>query len=119
MNSLNLKKYNLTIPLSILVSIPFALLAWWMVKNLQLQDVTVGSIDPSILQVVALAFAVWLLLLLITMAVIGKFLSRMILQVKHFFEPTKQLTSWEQHVLYLALFALLVLSGTGCLIAVF
>jgi hypothetical protein len=114
MNSLNFKKHNLAIPLSVIAGVPFILLAWWMIPL----DLTVGSLDPSILQVLALAFVVWLFLLTITMAIIGKLLSMMVLQIKHFFEPTKQLTSWEQHVLYLALFALLVLSGTGCLIAV-
>jgi hypothetical protein len=118
MNTLNLKKYNLAVPLSVIASIPFLLLAWLMVDGIGYQDITIGTIDPGILQVIALAFAVWLVLLAITMAIIGMLLSKIILQINHFFHPVKPITAWQQHVLYLALFALLLLSGTGCLMAI-
>lgn len=112
MTTLNLKKYSLALPLSAIASMIIALLVWLVITN------GIGMIDPGIIQVMALAFCAWLLLLAIIMAIIGKLLSAITLQIQHFFKPIQKLTSWQQYVLYLALFALLVLSGTGCLIAI-
>ena len=118
MNTINLKKYTATIPLPALAGLIAALLLWLLIAHLQMGDATIGTIDPGILQVIMLAICTWLALLFIALLLIGSLLSRIFLQLTQLFEPLKKLTSWQHHILYLVLFALLVLSGTGCLIAI-
>ena len=118
MNTIDLKKYTAKIPLPALAGLIAAFLVWLLIAHLQTADATIGTLDPGILQVIMLAICTWLALLFIALLLIGPLLSKIILQLHHLVEPLKKLTSWQHHILYLALFALLVLSGMGCLIAI-
>ncbi|MFD0941565.1 hypothetical protein ACFQ1J_12665 [Pedobacter boryungensis] len=78
-----------------------------------------GMIDAGILQLIGLGFACWLLALSCAM-LLSKPIHRhfTLLLVQDHVAPLTSLTSWQQHVLYLAFYAVLVLSATGCLIAI-
>lgn len=105
-------------PLSVLTGLLVAILLWLIIDRLQMDNGNMGSIDPSILQVILLGFCSWLVLLAIVLSIMGSLISKIVLQLNNLFDPLKKLTSWQQYILYLALFAVLVLSGTGCLIAI-
>lgn len=118
MNTLTFKKHIAALPLSILAAFVCTLLVWWLVGHLQTGNGALAVVDPSIVQVILIAFLAWLVLLKITDWLAHRLLPKMLSQLEDLFEPTKKLTPWQQHVLYLALYALLALSGTGCLIAI-
>jgi hypothetical protein len=108
MTTISLKKYTSVIPLIA------AFLVWLFIDHLQTGNAAIGTIDPGILQVIVLAFGTWLVLLAIALSLIGRLFSK----IQDLFAHLKQLTPWQQHIIYLVLFAVLVLSGTGCLMAI-
>ncbi|WP_143095972.1 hypothetical protein [Pedobacter insulae] len=118
MTTISLKKYTRPMPIPALAGLLAAFLLWLFIAHLQNGNAAIGTIDPSILQVIMLGMGAWLVILAIALSIIGWLLSKVISQLEDLFEPLKKLTSWQQHLLYLVLFAVLVLSGTGCLIAI-
>ncbi len=118
MNTINLKKYANSIVLPVLAGLITVFMVWQLITHSPPSNSTTGAIDPSFLQVIALAFCTWLLLLAIALSLLGWVLAKIISQLHELIEPLKKLTSLQQHVLYLALFAALLLSGTGCLMAI-
>jgi hypothetical protein len=114
MKILLIKKHNL----ALLLPICLGLFVWWLFADLNIGSINLPIIDPGILQIILIALCTWLLLLKISDWLTDLLMPLITAKVHTFFGPLEKLTSWQQHVLYLALFALLVLSGIGCLIAI-
>lgn len=114
MTTINLKKYSTAMLVPLLAGLLATYLLWLFVKWLQDADATIGTIDIGIFQVILLALGTWLVVLGIALVLVTK----LFIKLQNRVEPLKTLTSWQQHILYLALFAVLLFSGTGCLMAI-
>ena len=78
-----------------------------------------GMLDAGILQLIVVALVCWLLVLSCAMLMSKRaYLHFTLLVAENQFTTLTSLTPWQQHVLYLAFYAVLVLSATGCLIAI-
>jgi hypothetical protein len=78
-----------------------------------------GLLDAGILQLIVLALVCWLLVLSFALLMSKHIYQHFtLLLAQDHLATLTSLTSWQQHVLYLAFYAVLVLSATGCLIAI-
>ena len=98
MTTINLKKYTAALALPVLAALIATFMAWQLIAHSQTGNSTTGAIDPSFLQVIALALCTWLLLLAIALSLLGWVLSKIISQLHELIEPLKKLNSWQQHV---------------------
>lgn len=95
----------------------FLLLVWFTApKLMKFEDSNAGYIDPSIWLLLILAFICFLILLPLCWWLLQRFwmamgLPRLGLMVSQF----KLLSLWQQLGFYFACFALLLLTGLGCL----
>ena len=99
---------------------PILLLLWWLSPTLiHFLDLLAGLIDSGIRLLILLALIYWFLLLVLAVW-LGKTLytKLSLLLGRANAEPFNTLTLWQQHILYLALYALLVFSATGCLMTI-
>lgn len=79
----------------------------------------VGFVDPGIWHVLLLAFICWFISIALAWVLWQQFCKRQRLNhIQFIYQHFNQLTLWEQYVFHLAVFALLLCSATGTLIAI-
>jgi hypothetical protein len=96
------------------------LLLWPLVQRVvQFNDVTVGYIDPNIWLLVLLSFIVFLMMVGLVWWLLQRYWVTFGLPaIKNMVSQFNGLELWQQLKFFYALFALLLLAGVGCLVAV-
>ncbi|WP_316801500.1 hypothetical protein [Pedobacter frigidisoli] len=117
-----LRKGDLLFRVFLVLLVASVLTTAWRVLPLLLDtgDATVGLVDAGIWQLAFFSLICWFCLLMLSLGLFTFLRKQLALPSVHFMvSQFKNLQSWQQLSFYYACFALLLLAGVGCLVAVF